>query len=194
MGPISVREAKEENKPMKQGILKKSIPLPVVLVIAMVAVGGIAQLLYYYNHDVSTSMTILATYGVEILDEVGETLTNIAFGDFYRGEMEIFPGDPGVYLISNVGEDSIYIYFTVTGVPTDGTIRLQQDYDNDGSYTNWDTGNWLMLIGNTAPYAIPSGGTVAFKVYVKAGATSPFGNFSPVITLTASDAPEHPTP
>lgn len=177
---------------MKRNVLKKSIPLPVVLLIAMIATGAVAQLLYYYTHEVTTSMTILATYGAAITDAVGDALTHIELGEFWVGSVGIFPGTEvgEQYYIENTGEDIIYAYYSVSGVPANVIFKLQHDADGDDSFINWTEDTWLTE--DAVPYAIQPGETVAFRVWVRVDAGSPFGDFNPAVVINTSDAPEHP--
>ena len=175
---------------MKFGMLKKSVPLPIILVISMLAVSGIAGVYFLSTRDITSSMTILATYGVGIWESDGTTaLMNIVFGDFYIGEASIFPGNlPGEeYYIENTGEDEVYVYFSMTGI-TGVDIKLQQDIDGDGTFINWANSAWLMDGGSE--YAVQPGESVAFRVSVNVNGTPGFGTHNPVLSITASDTPD----
>ncbi len=173
---------------------KKAIPLPLILgLAAVVTVAAVTGYIWMSNREITTSMTILASYGVGIWDEIGDALNTITFGDFYRGDLGTYPDTTQYtdgYTIENLGEDAIYLYFTIADAPTGCTIRLQQRQTGEPDFINWGSDTWLMTLGNLDFYALPSGETVDFRVSVSVGAEAEFGDFNPVLIITAYDTPD----
>ena len=181
MGPVAGPEAEVRNAVSK--ILKKSVPLPVVLTIALLASTGVIAA-WFYSHEISTSITIIATYGMGVWKTMDPdvVLESIAFGDFFRGAMKVFPGEEVTdqYYIENTGEAPIYVHFAVLNPTTGVMINLMVDPEHDGTYANVFDDRFIQ-----GP--IPAGGVVYFRVKVTVNGVAAFGSSSPTLQLSAQD-------
>jgi hypothetical protein len=112
-------EGKERMK-----VLKKTVPLWAVIV-ALVAVSGVAIAAVVISQQINTQIQILASYGMEVYDTDGTTLlTSVDFGSAYRDDNFFTPTDSIYYYIKNTGEADIWVSFSVTDPVSDVTIQV----------------------------------------------------------------------
>lgn len=157
---------------------KLKIGLSLVLVVALI-ITVYASIITTQN--ITTSITIIATYGMEVYDTDGTTLlTSIDFGEHHRGDIFKTPSDVPCYTIKNIGEAAIWISYGVTDFPNDIQIEFVQHHTSPVNLG-------ISQLDEIGTNPLQAGEYVVFQFKITIGSTAPFGSFTPTITFTSYD-------
>lgn len=176
-------------------LLKKSVPLWVVILSTLTAVGVFAAALIA-SWDISTTLRVKRTVSIAVYDVDGQTeLTSINLGDFLWNDMKIFPGivweipaEP--YFVNNTDQTDFYVGFNVEpdipGIIFSVHVRR-------GDQTEFRA----LSEANIYPYPIispandPNLDVQYAHWYLSVSVSQPeFGDYSPTLTIEAYDGPE----
>lgn len=158
-----------------KSIMKKSIPLP--LVVALVCVITVASAAFILSRQVSLSMSVIATYDMVLLEEDLLTeLTSLVLGDFELGDSSTFGGSG--FGLQNPGNDVIYVSWSISGFPGDCTISMEISKDTG---TTWEALAENVILTKAID---PNGAyTLHWRFTVNVPGTAGFDDY-PSITLT----------
>ena len=157
--------------------------VPILIIIAAsVGIGAFAAIVV--TRQINTTLSVVALMDMRVSDWDLVELTDIAFGDLYRGQTERFPAS-NYYLIENTGEDTLYVSYTKSDWPRDVQCDIYVSLD----------GGPTMLLAEGAVYqtALDPFGTSSKRIFwyieLTPDTAAAFANYSPTMTWNGHDDP-----